>query len=95
MIFLTDENISFRAARMLEHFDSDNRIRALEDHFPNGTKDPVWLAELGTWSPKPVVICGDGCILKNQAEAAALRDAALMFVYLAPGWTNLHWSVFA
>ena len=92
MIFLMDENISPHAARMLGHFDRKNEIRALEDHFEKGTPDVVWLTEVATWDSKPVIVGGDGRILKNPAERAALRSADLMFVYLASGWTKLPWE---
>ena len=50
---------------------------------------------MGEWDPKPIVIGGDGRILKNKAERAALRQADLSFIYLTSGWTNLEWPVFA
>lgn len=80
---------------MLEHFDRQNEIRELEACFPKGTPDIQWIPEVASWDPQPTVVCGDGRILKNRAELAALRDANLMFVYLASGWTNLAWADFA
>lgn len=77
---------------MLEAFDRRHKVSAHDDYFGQATSDIEWLASIGCWSPKPVVICGDGRILKNKAERAVLRDQQLMFVYLAPGWTNLNWA---
>lgn len=95
MNFFADENISPTAARLLDVFDQENEIRALEDRFGQGKPDTDWLSALGEQSPKPVIISGDGRILKNKAELLALRQANLMFVYLAPGWTRLRWEDFA
>lgn len=95
MIFLADENISHRAAHMLDWFDKDNEIRAHKDHFEPGTSDVVWIREVGTWNPKPVILGGDARILRNKVEKATLREADLMFVYLAGGWIRLAWPEFA
>lgn len=95
MIFVTDENFMVRGARLLEVFDRENEIRALTSLYPAGTEDVDWLRKLAEQNPKPVVVGGDGRILRNPAESQVLRECDLMFVYLAPGWTNLVWSVFA
>lgn len=95
MIFLADANISPKAARLLEVFDSRNEIRAHGDHFEEGTPDVDWLSKVAEWNPKPAIICGDGNILRNKAEMVTLRDSGLMFVYLASGWTKLKWEEFA
>ena len=95
MIFLTDANISHKAARLLEVFDPRNEIRVLDDYFEEATPDIDWMRQVADWNPKPAIICGDGHILKNKAEMMTLRDSDLMFVYLAPGWTKLKWADFA
>ena len=73
---------------MLASFDRKNDIKAHEDCFEKGTADTEWILEVATWEPKPIIVCGDGRILKNRSEQTALRNANLMFVYLARGWTN-------
>lgn len=95
MIFFADENLPHKAARLLEVFDPSHEIRTLRDYFEPGTPDIEWLGAIAQWPEKPTVLCGDGRILRNKAESAALRDAQLNFVYLAPGWTQLPWHDFA
>lgn len=95
MIFFTDENISFRAAYMLDQFYDEHAVWAFLDHFKAGTPDPEWLAKVASWEEVPVVIAGDGRILKNKVERQVLKGSGLRFVYLAPGWTNLVWPAFA
>lgn len=95
MIFFTDECFMYKANALLEAFDRNNEIRALLDHFERGTPDTVWISKIAQWAPKPVVVCGDGRILRNKVERKVLRDAELTFVCLASGWTNLSWDVFA
>ena len=88
MIFVADENFSPRLVRVLEAFDRESEIRHLLDLFPRGSDDLDWIAGLATSNPKPVIVGGDGRILRNAAERAALRTSGLSFVYLAKGWAN-------
>lgn len=92
MTFFADENFTIHGVRLLEAFDLQNEIRHLTDSFDKGTPDVEWLGGVSTWIPKPIVVGGDGRILRNKVERQALRDADLSFVYLAPGWTNLRWQ---
>lgn len=92
MIFFTDENVSRRFAPLLEAFERQNQIQTFDAHFGKGTPDTQWIANIAKWTPKPVVIGGDGRILTNPAERAVLKKAGLTFVLLAPGWTNLPWE---
>lgn len=95
MTFLADENFIYRATRLLEVFDPSNEIRHLTDRFDKGTSDVDWIEAASAWDPRPVILGGDGRILRNKAERTALRAANLSFVYLTSGWTNLAWPVFA
>lgn len=95
MTFFTDECFMYKANALLEAFDRENEIRALIDCFARGTPDIVWIPEVAKWSPKPVIVCGDGRILRNKVERRVLADAALTFVCLTSGWTNLDWNTFA
>ena len=95
MIFFFDENISYRAVQILEIFDRENEVRAHKDHFEPSTPDIDWLVQVSGWDTKPVVVCGDGRILSRQSERLVLRDCALVFVFLAKGWTNESWHNFA
>jgi len=95
MIFLIDENISWRLARMLDQFDQEHEVRALRDYFEAGTPDIEWMKVFASRKGDPVAVAGDGRILKNKVERQALKECALMFVCLAPGWMKLPWEVFA
>lgn len=80
---------------MLEIFDQKNEIRAHADFFEQGTPDVDWMSKVASWGQPPIVVAGDGRILKNPAEQKVLRDSNLMFVHLAKGWTNLQWNDWA
>ena len=92
MIFFTDECFSVRLAHILEIFDRENTIRALEDDFDKGTQDETWLPKIAKWSEKPVVISGDGRILKQADQRAILRECDLSFVYVHPSWQRVPWD---
>jgi len=92
VIFIADENVAVRAARVLDAFDSDNEIHHLTRYFERGTADLEWITKLAQWDPRPVVLCADSRILRNKAERSALREADLMFVHLSRGWTNTPWE---
>lgn len=89
--FFADENFPTPLVRMLEIFDDAHEYRVLEDHFERGTKDTVWMRAIAEWDTKPVVISGDGRILRNPVERQVLRECDLMFVHFAQSWTNLPW----
>lgn len=95
MIFFADENISDRLAEMLDIFDRKNQVRAHKNYFEKGTPDIDWLREVASWDEKPILLCGDGRILKNKAERQVLKECDLMFVYLASGWMRLAWEEMA
>jgi len=97
VIFFTDENISKKAAQMLDIFEPKHEVRACLDYFDEGTPDIEWIHAIASWNEgeSTVAVCGDGRILRNKAEKRVLKECKLMFVYLAPGWTNLQWPVFA
>ena len=79
-------------ARILNLFDKRNTIDWLPDLFGRGAKDLEWIPEAAKIDPKPVIVGGDGRILKNRVECAALKTSAMSFVYLASGWTGLSWN---
>ena len=96
MIFFADECISKNAAYMLDIFERQHQVRACLDYFDKGTPDIDWMQAIASWNKTEttVAVCGDGRILKNKVQKRVLKECELMFVYLAPGWTNLQWSVF-
>lgn len=93
MRFFMDRNLPKQMARLLEAFDRTSEIRHLDDsEFADTTADIDWLRTISKWNPKPVVLCGDGRILRHPAESQALRAAELTFFHLAEGWVNLQWN---
>ena len=81
---------------MLDNFERQHQVRACLDYFKEGTPDTEWMQVIASWNETEttVAVCGDGRILKNKVEKRVLKECELMFVYLAPGWTNLQWPVF-
>lgn len=49
------------------------------------------MREIAKWETKPIVISGDGRILRNAVERQVLRECDLMFVHFAQSWTNIPW----
>ena len=92
MKFFMDRNLPQQLARLIEAFDRKSEVRHLDDEFDDQTPDTDWIAAIGKRDPVPVVICGDGRILRNPAEAQALRDARLTFFLMAEGWSGLKWE---
>lgn len=97
MKFLGDANLSPAVARLLNAFDQQNEVHALSDFWPQHTSDSVWIREVRAKlaDEHPVILGGDGRILRNKPELLALKQEGLTFVYLAPGWTQLSWAEFA
>ncbi len=95
MIFLTDENISPRAAYMLDQFDHKHEVRAFVDYFKEGTPDTEWMLAVASWEDTTIAVSADGRISRNEVERQVLKECELMFVYLAPGWVHLGWEKYA
>lgn len=92
MRFFIDRNIPVALARMLNHYDRQHTVTYLDEEFEKTTPDAEWLAEVAGWGDRiPVVVSGDGRILRNPAELQVLRGLPLTFFHFAPGWTNLPW----
>jgi len=91
MVFFTDACFPERGNQLLEVFDRDNQIRGFASRFEKTALDVVWIPEVATWKPKPIVISGDARILRNKVERAVLREAQLVWVCLTDGWMNLDW----
>lgn len=94
LTFVTDENFSTNATKLLEVFDRRNHIRALEAFYKKGTDDIVWIPGIKQHLPDAIIVGLDGGILKNRVEKQALKEANLSFVYLAGGWVHLPWPEF-
>lgn len=89
LVFYTDENLSHRVAGILKLFDPESNFRLHRDEFEQGAEDSYWISEVARWNPKPIVLAGDGRILKNRVEKQALKHASLTYVYLSSGWMNI------
>lgn len=85
MRFVTDENFPIDATALLKAFDKENDISSLLDHCGRGTADLVWIPLMGAMNPRPVIVSGDGRILTNRVERAALKDSQLTYIYLGSG----------
>ncbi len=95
MTFLADENVTIHAVRVLDAFDLKNEVRHLTQMFDPGVPDTEWIRAVAEWDELPVILSGDGRILRNRAERAVLRSSNLTFVYLAKGWMNTPWNNYA
>ena len=79
---------------MLKYFEHKHEVCALTDLCDKGTKDVDWMRKIiAKWGSSVVALCGDGRIIKNKVERKVLKECNLMFVHLAPGWTNLDWPM--
>jgi hypothetical protein len=92
MHFFFDRNVPVALARMLGHFDRSHTIDYLDDKFAPTTSDTEWLTAIAVWEPRPVVVSGDGRILRNPAELQVLKGLPLTFFLYAEGWSQLPWS---
>jgi hypothetical protein len=90
--FFADESIPRQLVKLVEVFDQTNKIIHLTDCMQSGTPDKEWMQTISAWTPKPIVLSGDGQILRKQHERLMLRDCDLHFVVLSQGWVNLPWE---
>jgi len=91
MHFFIDRNLPLALARMLSHYDTKHTIIYKDDRFEQDTADTVWLTQIAAWDPVPVVVSGDGRILKNPAELQVLKGLPLTFFMFAGSWFDLRW----
>ena len=87
-----DENFPRPLVEMLKAFDQINRLIHHLDEFPAGVSDVQWIASLSLRTPKPIVISGDGAILRRRDEKDALASSDMVFVYLQ-AWAHLDENV--
>jgi hypothetical protein len=88
LTFFTDENFIPKVGRIIRTYEDQNQVILFAEKFARGTPDVKWIHNVGTWEPKPVIVGGDGRILRNKAELRVLRETGCIYVYLSPGWTN-------
>lgn len=95
MHFFFDRNIPVALVRMLGYYDQAHTIIYHDEKFEKTTPDTEWLAEIATWDPVPVVVSGDGRILRNPSELQVLRQLPLTFFLFVSSWYKLKWEEFA
>jgi hypothetical protein len=57
--------------------------------------DDEWIPLVGKSHPKRIVLSVDDGQIGNAVQRSYVRDSGCSFVYLAQGWANLEWSVYA
>lgn len=91
MRFFFDRNMSPYLARMVSIFAREHTVVHHDDdgRFAPTTADIEWIRTLSADNPQWIVLSGDGRILKNKAERAALEEARLTFFCMAKVWTHM------
>jgi len=95
MDFFIDRNVPVALARMLGHYDRNHTVIYHDDRFEKTTPDTVWMAAIAEYPSIPVVVSGDGRILKNPAELQVLKDLPITFFLFAGSWISLKWPELA
>jgi hypothetical protein len=93
MRFFFDRCVPCRLARMVGAYEGANGHEVVhhdDGRFQHNTPDVEWIKALaGDGEPRWIIVSGDGRILRNSVERAALREAALPFFCLASQWMNM------
>jgi hypothetical protein len=91
MRFFFDRNIAAQLARMVDVLEREHTARSYydDDRFTETTADVDWIKILAADDPPWIVISGDGNILKNKTEIAALKEARLIFFCLSRQWMHM------
>ena len=91
MNFFFDRCVPIALARIVSALERSHKITHHDDdrRFGPTTEDTEWLRVIGGDNPKPIVISGDGRILKKPVEVNALREQGLTFFLLAEGFQGM------
>jgi hypothetical protein len=91
MRFFFDRCFPIRVVRMINAYETEHAIRHHDEdnRFTPTTSDIEWMTILGKDDPTWIVVSGDGRILKNKVERAALQEARLKFFCLAKAWLTM------
>jgi len=83
--------MSVYLARMIDAFERDHTIRHHDEdpRFTPTTADTEWISIFGGDDPPWIIISGDGRILRNKSELAALREAKLTFFCMSKQWMHM------
>lgn len=91
MKFYVDASLSVWYCQLLSAYDQGrNEYEFLPHKFGSNCPDVTWLTGISGENPIPYVLCGDGRILKNREENAALKGARVHFI-LIQKWQKLPW----
>jgi hypothetical protein len=77
---------------MIAQFDRTNQIIAHADHFARGTPDEAWVQAVAAMQPRPIVILGDGRILRNPALKIIAKESNLSYVVMGESFTRTAWN---
>lgn len=96
MNFFFDRCIPIALARMVSalevkfhkivHHDADSRFNEL-------TEDVQWMRAIGSDSPKPIVLSGDGRILKKSGEVNTLRELGWTFFLFGEDFEQMQYHL--
>ncbi len=91
MRFFFDRSMSKYLAQAIDKIDRENDIKHHDDdpRFGIRTPDVEWIKTLSTDDPPWIILSGDGSILTNNAELAALREAKLTFFCMSKRLTYM------
>ncbi len=91
MRFFFDRNMSKYLAEAIDKLDRENEIKHHDDdpRFNIRTSDIEWITTLSKDDPPWIILSGDGSILTNNAELAALKEAKLTFFCMSKRWSHM------
>ncbi len=91
MRFFFDRNMSKYLAEAIDKLDRENEIKHHDDdpRFNIRTPDIEWITTLSKDDPPWIILSGDGSILTNYAELAALKEAKLTFFCMSKRWSHM------
>ncbi len=91
MRFFFDRNMSPRLARMIGIYERDSTVVHHDDdgRFSPTTTDVEWIKTLAADDPPWIALSGDGRILRNKVELAALNEAKLTFFCMSKAWSHM------
>jgi PIN like domain len=77
-------------AEAIDKLDRENEIKHHDDpRFNIRTPDIEWITILSKDDPPWIILSGDGSILTNKAELAALKEAKLTFFCMSKRWSHM------
>jgi hypothetical protein len=86
LTYFLDNCISFRYAAMLNALEM-GKVTSLREHYPENTKDPIWLPDLGAngWT----LITVDHAQRRKPEERQAIVTSGALAFYLAKSFLSL------